>query len=370
MSALLIVGHGSRDEEGAEQFRAFVRRVADRAAGDGLADAVAGGFIELSTPPLKQAVAGLWEEGHRILTAVPLILLAAGHAKGDIPAALARERDRHPRLRTRLARPLGPHPTVLELLRQRLEAASEPGAEAGAGVTDAGDRVPETAARPDAVLLVGRGTTDPDANADLYRAARLLWETTRATGVRQVEPAFVSLAEPSVAQGLDRLRALGAQRVVVLPFFLFPGILPTRIHAQAGEWSRRHEEVAVTVADVIGDCDALADLVFERYLEGEGRGPAAPGMNCDACVYRIALPGFESRVGQTQHPHDHPDDPTHPHHHAHPGHRPHDQPHPDHAPAQDLPRSAAASAPTARLARHAAESPDSPPDGARGAVVG
>ena len=217
MSALLIVGHGTRDNEGAGEFRKFVRRVEARAVERGAADAVAGGFIELSPPPLKDAVAGLVEAGHRNLTAVPLILLAAGHAKGDIPAALARERDRHPGVRTEYARPLGPHPVILDLLRQRLATHARE-------------------FQADSVLLVGRGTTDPDANADLYRAARLLWETTRDLGIRQVEAAFVSLAEPSVPEGLDRLRALGARRVLVLPFFLFPGVLPTRIHTQVAGW--------------------------------------------------------------------------------------------------------------------------------------
>ena len=300
MSALLIVGHGTRDDEGADEFRKFVRRVETRAVERGTADAVAGGFIELSPPPLKDAVAGLVDAGHRDLTAVPLILLAAGHAKGDIPAALARERERHPGVRTRYARPLGPHPVILDLLRRRLaEHADE---------------------RPDAVLLVGRGTTDPDANADLYRAARLLWETSRELGVRQVEAAFVSLAEPSVPDGLDRLRALGAERVLVLPFFLFPGVLPTRIRTQVAQWWTQ-STIPATVADVIGDCDELADLVIERYIEADGRGGAPVGMNCDACVYRIAMPGFEARVGQEQHPHDHPDDPSHQHgHHHHPHH--------------------------------------------------
>jgi sirohydrochlorin cobaltochelatase len=302
VSALLIVGHGTRDEEGAEQFRRFVRRVEARAGERGAADAVAGGFIELSPPPLKDAVAGLVEAGHRNLTAVPLILLAAGHAKGDIPAALAREKERHSGLRTKYARPLGPHPVILDLLRRRLHETLTGSA---------------AAVQADAVLLVGRGTTDPDANADLYRAARLLWETTRDLGVRQVEAAFVSLAEPSVPEGLDRLRALGAKRVVVLPFFLFPGVLPTRIHTQVGDWIVANPGVTATVAEVIGDCDELADLVIERYIEADGRGAAPVGMNCDACVYRISLPGFEARVGQEQRPHDHPDDPAHAHGHSH-----------------------------------------------------
>jgi sirohydrochlorin cobaltochelatase len=331
MSALLIVGHGTRDEEGAGEFRKFVRRVEARAGQRGVADAVAGGFIELSPPPLKDAVSGLVEAGHRDLTAVPLILLAAGHAKGDIPAALARERERHPGVRTRYARPLGPHPVILDLLRRRLAA-----------------RVPDAA--PDAVLLVGRGTTDPDANADLYRAARLLWETTRELGIRQVEAAFVSLAEPSVPQGLDRLRALGARRVLVLPFFLFPGVLPTRIRTQVADWLDVAEpaDVAATVADVIGDCDELAELVLERYLEADGRGGAPVGMNCDACVYRIALPGFEARVGQQQHPHDHPDDPAHEHGHAH---HQHTHPHPPRHLGTIAARPEVRSVPETRLSR-------------------
>ena len=289
MTALLIVGHGTRDAVGAEEFRRFARRVERRAAPreDLGVDGVAGGFIELSPPPLKDAVDELVGAGSRDVAAVPLILLAAGHAKGDIPAALARERQRHPGLRTRYARPLGVHPVILDLLRERLAASA--GSDA------------------DAVLLVGRGTTDPDANADLYRAARLLWETTRQSGVELVEPAFVSLAHPSVGEGLARLRRLGARRVAVLPFFLFPGVLPDRIGVQAAAAAAEHG-MDVSVASVIGDCDGLADLVLERYAEAAG---GKVSVNCDACVYRIAMPGFEHRVGAAQHPHDHPDDPAH-----------------------------------------------------------
>jgi sirohydrochlorin cobaltochelatase len=228
---------------------------------------------------------------------VPLILLAAGHAKGDIPAALARERGRHPGLRTRYARPLGVHPEIIGLLRGRLAVSALP--------------------RPDAVLLVGRGTTDPDANADLHRAARLLWETTREAGVEFVEPAFVSLARPSVGEGLERLARLGARRVTVLPYFLFAGVLPDRI-VQHSERAAEKLGLEVAVGRLLGDAalgdgDVLTDLVLERYAEAVA---GAVAVNCDACVYRIAMPGFEDRVGAAQRPHDHPDDPAG-HHHGH-----------------------------------------------------
>lgn len=269
---LLIAGHGTADEAGAEQFRQFVKRVA------GHLDApVAGGFIELSTPTISEAVDTLG--GGSRIAAVPLMLVAAGHAKGDIPASLARERSRHKGLSFVYGRPLGPHPIVLALLRERLaELAPDP----------------ETV-----VLLVGRGSTDPDANAEVARTARLLAETTPVAGV---EYAFVSLAPPDVPAGLERCRRLGARRIAVLPYFLFTGVLPRRVAAQAADWAG-NAGVPVDAAEVIGDCDGLASLVLERYAEalrGEARA------NCDTCLYRIALPGHEHRVGAPQRPHDHP----------------------------------------------------------------
>jgi sirohydrochlorin cobaltochelatase len=278
---LLIAGHGTSDEAGAEQFRRFVKRVGSR-----LDAPVAGGFIELSAPTIADATAALTAGGARRIAAVPLMLVAAGHAKGDIPASLARERQRHAGLSFVYGRPLGPHPTVLTLLRERL-AELEPG--------------PETL-----VLLVGRGSTDPDANAEVARAARLLAETTPVAGV---EYAFVSLAAPGVAAGLDRCRRLGAERIAVLPYFLFTGVLPRRVAAQAAAWSA-DGGVRVDTAEVIGDCDGLASLVVARYEEAL-RGQARA--NCDACLYRVALPGHEHRVGAPQQPHDHPHD--HAHHH-------------------------------------------------------
>jgi sirohydrochlorin cobaltochelatase len=205
------------------------------------------------------------------------------------------------------------------------------------------------------VLLVGRGSTDPDANAELFKVARLLWE---GRGIGGVEAAFVSLAEPGVPAGLDRCRRLGARRIVVLPYFLFDGVLPDRVAAQARHWAAGRPSgpgpgsrstnvgvggevsadggvsvsadmdggfdadvgVDVRCAGLIGDCDELADLVLERYSEacdGDIR------MNCDTCLYRVALPGHTHRVGAPQLPHDHPHDPSdhHDQHHREPHHR-------------------------------------------------
>jgi sirohydrochlorin cobaltochelatase len=291
--ALLIAGHGTRDEAGAEAFRDFVRELGRRHP----ELPVAGGFIELSPPPLGEAVAELVERGVRRFAAVPLMLVSAGHAKGDIPAALSREKERHPGISYTYGRPLGPHPSLLAVLERRLDEAL------GAGGPE--DRAEVT------VLLVGRGSTDPDANAEVHKAARLLWE---GRGYAGVETAFVSLAAPDVPSGLERCRKLGARRIVVLPYFLFTGILPDRVKEQTGEWAAAHSQIEVRSAEVIGPEPELLDLVMERYREAV-KGDLR--MNCDSCVYRIALPGFEDKVGLAQQPHFHPDDDGGHHHHGH-----------------------------------------------------
>ena len=288
--ALLIVGHGTRDEAGAEAFRSFVDGLRDR-----MPDTpVGGGFIELSPPPLADAVARLVTAGARRFAAVPLVLVSAGHAKGDIPAALVRERERHPGTSFSYGRPLGPHPALLTVLERRLDEVLAPE-----------DRADTT------VLLVGRGSTDPDANAEVVKVARLLWE---GRGLAGVETAFVSLAAPDVPSGLTRCRLLGARRIVVLPYFLFTGILPERVEQQAADWAAAHPDTDLRQAAVMGPTEELAELVLARYREalaGDLR------MNCDTCVYRVAMPGFEDRVGAAQRPHHHPDDPSHGSSHGH-----------------------------------------------------
>lgn len=284
---LLIVGHGTRSTDGVAAFGALVSRVREL-AGRRL-PAVDGGFIELSKPSVTEAVARLPGGRYQEIVAVPLVLTAAGHSKGDIPASLAREGSRHPGLRWRYGRALGPHPALLEIMADRIDAAL-------AGADQAGTQI----------VLVGRGSTDPDANAEVAKVARLLWE---GRGYAGAEFCFISLAEPSVPAALEKARRLGAGRAVIAPYFLFPGVLPDRVASQASEFAARHPGMDVRVAGLIGDCQELAGLVLERYEEAI-RGDIR--MNCDTCAYRIAMPGFASKVGRPQTPHHHPDDPAGP----------------------------------------------------------
>jgi sirohydrochlorin ferrochelatase len=279
--ALLLVGHGSRSAKGVAAYWDFAAVLRDRAP-----DLRIGcGFIELAEPDLDTAIDDLVRAGATEVVAVPLVLLGAGHLKSDGPAALARARHRHPHAGFSYARDLGIHPAVLAVAEDRIKQATH----ATQGTAT------------DGVVLVSRGSSDPDANADLYKVGRLLADSR---GLGLVEPAFVSLAPPDVSAALERCRRLGARRIAVMPYFLFTGVLVDRIHDQAAAYAAAHPELDIAVGPELGPDPRIADLVLERYHEAR-RGEAR--MNCDCCVYRAPLPGYEARVGA----------PVHLHHHEH-----------------------------------------------------
>ncbi|MGH8979967.1 MAG: sirohydrochlorin chelatase, partial [Acidimicrobiales bacterium] len=285
----LFIGHGTRSPAGEDELRRFVDAAASRRAGV----ETRAGYIEFVEPALDDAVDDLVSTGVRRVVAVPLVLLGAGHMKDDGPAALSRARTRHPGVTFAYARDLGVHPDVLAVVSDRARECAEA----------------EFAALPDALVVVGRGSSDPDANADLAKAARLLsdgrelavpfgngaWdEPGGAPSLGLVLPAFVSLARPSVPEALARCAALGARRIAVVPYFLFDGLLVERIRHQVATWEDEHAGLRAVTCAHMGIDARLVDLAWHRFDEARGEGAH---MNCDGCVHRAPLPGYEHRAG-------------------------------------------------------------------------
>lgn len=275
---LLLVGQGSNDDADSAELGRFVHRLRCRLD----QTAVAGGYLERAAPLLAESVASLVARGHHRLVALPLTL---GGSAGELAAALAREQRRHPTLRYDHGRPIGPDPRVLSLLAERLnDAAAEmprlrPLELVGARPRlRAVDGFPYDGVQPHvepgetAVVLVGEGATDPVANAEVHRVSRLFWET-HAYDFMTVETAFVSLTPPGVPGGLERCRRLGARRVIVVPYLLFASGTLERVWAQALAYGAGHPELDIRCAEVIGDCETLADVVIDRYEEALHSAP-------------------------------------------------------------------------------------------------
>ena len=277
--ALLIAAHGSRDGAGVEEFRAFAddwqRLRPDRPQ--------AAGFLEFARPTIGEAVDDLVSRGARRLTVAPAMLMAAGHVKNDLPSEVAEARERHPAVEFRMARALDIHPALLELCGVRYREALEGRAEVAAAET--------------LLLLVGRGTSDPDANANIARVSRFLWE---GYGVGWSTVGFSGLASPNVDEALTLCRRLGFRRIVVQPYFLFDGVLLKRIHEAAGRHDAADGSVEIVTTSHLRTHPLLVRAFEERAHEA---AHGSPNMNCDLCKYRVRLTGREHDLGAPQEGH-------------------------------------------------------------------
>src|SRR6202040_1749423 len=172
------------------------------------------------------------------------------------------------------------------------------------------------------VVVVGRGTNDPDANSNIAKITRMLWE---GMGFGWAETAYSGVAHPRVDAGLDRAARLGFRRIVVFPYFLFTGVLVKRIYGQTDDAAARFPEIEFVKAPYLRDHPRVIDAFLERAAEIDG-GKA--NMNCQLCKYRAQIVGYEREVGLAQQAHhhhvrggDHPHDHHHHHHHDHPHER-------------------------------------------------
>lgn len=278
--AVVIAGHGSRDPDALREFEALIALIRAR-AGD---TAVAHGYLEFATPTIAEAAAACVADGAGEITVIPAVLLGARHAKNDMPAellALARD---YPAVDFHFGAPMDLHPRLLQLAQQRVVEA-----EAGS---------PEIISRQDSCLvLVGRGTTDPDANGEVAKLARMLQE---GMGFGGVKVCFSGTAAPSVRDGVSLAAGQGWLRLVVLPFFLFDGVLVKRIYAAADEAALREPGVEILKAGYMGVHAQVAEVLLERAREAV-QGRAA--MNCTLCKYRVQIVGFEQQVGEPQRAH-------------------------------------------------------------------
>lgn len=268
---VLLVGHGSREQTGNDEFLKFCDVVSPHLGPERIETC----FIELTTPLVPESLDRCVELGARRVIVLPVILLAAGHVKVELPHELDEAKERHPGVEFVYGRHIGLDPLVIDIMRERLTAVED----------DTAWPSDETA-----VLVVGRGSSDPDANSELYKLSRLIWESRRYPWV---ESCFIGVTSPSLPEGLARCAALGARRIIALPYFLFTGVLIPRIHRIVDEFMAAHPGLEVRVSDYLNGHPKLIDVLQDRKreaLRGEAR------MNCALCKYRVRMPGHEHAV--------------------------------------------------------------------------
>lgn len=256
---VVVVGHGTADPAGVAEAGRLADLVAARLPGA----AVELGFLELAAPSIAVAVDRLAARGCRSIVAAPLLLFRAGHARRDVPAALATAAAAHG-LAVRQAEPLGSHPAIVALVRRRLAAA-----EAGRGPAAPG------ATR---LVILGRGSSDPGATCQLCRLAL----TAAADRDEPLHLGFAAAARPTLPEVVAQAAAApGVRRVVVHPHLLFAGHVEGQVDAAVGGGRAARPDLEWLRAGRLGADPLVAEAVVGRLLEAapELRNALSPPAN-------------------------------------------------------------------------------------------
>ncbi len=252
---ILLVGHGTRDAAG----QAGLLSTATELAGRVPHLAVEAGFLELAEPSITAALARLAARRVERIVVVPVLLFAAGHAKEDIPRAVADGAAIH-RIRVcGQTQPLEWHPALVELVAQRTRAAWAAS--------------PQIPLDDTLWLLVGRGSGDPAAGNNLNALAA---RVAARLGVRHWQTAFYALAQPRYEAALRAAAQRSARRIVVQPHFLYAGQLPAKVMATATAFGRQSPGQDWRVAEVLGPDPLLVEALLGRLAEWGLMGASIP----------------------------------------------------------------------------------------------
>ncbi len=290
---LLMVGHGTRNAKGRQDlvdFAAIYQQL-------DLSRPVIPCFLELTSPSIQDGVDQCIQQGYTDISVLPILLFAARHNKFDVTNELDRAKAKHlaqhPQIAFHYGRHFGITPAIFELWKARLALLDTPA------------HNPQAIERKDTVLLfIGRGSSDPDANGDVYKLARMMWE---GSGYHTVETCFIGITHPRLEEGFRRSRLYQPKRIIVLPYFMFTGTLMEKIESISIAQQALYPEVEVATLPEMGIHPLLLKVLRDREIETQ-LGQVA--MNCEMCKFRLVAAAEHGHHG---HGHDH----AHGHGHDH-----------------------------------------------------
>lgn len=207
MQAVLYVCHGSRVAKACEEANSFIERCKIKVPCP-IQEIC---FIEHAEPDIKAGIDRCVQKGATHIIVLPVLLLAAGHAKFDIPNAIQKAKQRYPHLKFAVSDPFGVNDKMIDILMERITEQAIP------------------IDNRSMVLLVGRGSSDPDTKRDMEAIAKRLQQKAN---IPAVDVCFLAAAQPSLADSLQKASDSSYETIFIVPYLLFTGILMKKIEAQ------------------------------------------------------------------------------------------------------------------------------------------
>ena len=116
-----------------------------------------------------------------------------------------------------------------------------------------------------AVLLMAHGSRIPEANDAVREIAAMVKEMTRFD---IVEVSFREQHLPNIQQGIDTCVDHGAERIILMPYFLYMGAhVREDLPKEMAEAKQRYPRVEFVMGGHLGAHRKLAEIVAERIAD-------------------------------------------------------------------------------------------------------
>ncbi len=241
-TAILLVGHGTKDELGTQEFNRMVEKIRKEMP----FHIVEYGFLELAEPTIETAIERCHTQGVQTIIAIPILLLAAGHVKEDIPKQLRKAHYQYPHIEFKYGGPLHLHSNIIQLSQQRINESLQ------------------FSRKETMLIVVGRGSRDLEANSDVYKLSRMLWESLQFSWA---EVGYLAMASPSLEETLEKTVPMGYSNVLLFPFLIFHGYLFQKVQTITTQFNQKHPQIKTIIAPYLNAHPLLCQTVIERIEE-------------------------------------------------------------------------------------------------------
>ena len=278
---IVIIGHGSRIAKANRKFEQFV---------DGFRlfmhqstkMIVRHSYLELAKPSMETTLEDVTES--KTIVVIPLLLLRSGHAKNDIPLIIEKYRNKFPYHRWLVTDVLGVQQGLIEICRKWIEEIER--------IQCLQRKIPQGKSLH-SVILLGRGSSDPDANGDFFKIMRLLGETI---GKPQITPAFAGISRPNLNDAMEQVALQRPEIITIIPYLLFEGLLTEKLQAMIQQFQNRYSWITIKRTPVLSvQPQGIYQIMKERVADALNAHPVKL-LPCDNCLYRIPIKGHEQHV--------------------------------------------------------------------------
>lgn len=242
-NVLVIVSYGSSAVCDADEANALARTLSEQ-----LNIPVLPAFLDAAVPSVGESIQeAVVDHRPEQVIVLPLFVGASAAKKHNLRLIVDAAAERWSKVVVHDAEAPGTHPGAVAAYLHLLQTAAE-----------------ETDTDDTALLVVGRGSRDPESCAEVRQMALAIGEKV---SFASVDVAYCGAAQPDIPGAIRQRIQSGARRIMILPYLLYEKSLYEMVQAQVRQSQALYPDVPITLAPHLDLHPGIFDAITQRYQE-------------------------------------------------------------------------------------------------------